>query len=303
MKSRSWILLLASLLLLPAPLAMANCWNADKTFYHGCADGSSGAIGASAPLLGETMESNPASLPTQPTPFGIEALFSDRSAPKGERKLSFSTVKGFDGIGFGLGSWSSGTFSAPDLPQHFLGSSFSEEFNTFQSTSSGSPGIRIGTTALLPRGPFPPNIRFSLGASAGLGRVKGDWAPQLGALARISLLGIGYSESFERIAHYLPRIRVSIFASGLQLGQFYLGYSRSRVRSEAGSTFSSLYGLRFLPGKWTFHGGLKLQRDHRGSRDAWFRGGITRQLGRRFSAGYEYGIYRHSHSGALRAFF
>jgi hypothetical protein len=65
-------------------------------------------------------------------PFGFELRGSDHSAPKGEKRLDVTLVKGFDGLGFGVGSRSKGTFSAPDFPQHFLGSSYFQEFRNYE---------------------------------------------------------------------------------------------------------------------------------------------------------------------------
>lgn len=285
----------------PARADDSDCWNSDHSIYN-CDEGGGGAVGASAPLIGDTLESNPAALPTSPTPFGLETMWSDRSAPAGKKKFSVSTIKGFEGIGFGIGAWSDGTFSAPDFPAHFLSSSALAEYKEYERNPPSVIGIRLGTTVVLPKFLFPKFMRVSVGGSAGLGRVTGEVAPQVGALASIYGLGVGYSESFERLSKALPKTRISNFAVGFPLGPLYLGYTYAVIRSSVNRTFANLYGIRFTSGGWTLHGGWKSQKDHRGAMDAWSSAGLRRQLGKRFGLGYEYGYYRYSHSAVLQIF-
>jgi len=282
--------------------AAPSCWNANKTVYNCDSNGGGGSLGASAPLIGNTLGSNPAALPTAPSPFGLEGVYSDRANPNGRPKLSVSTIKGFEGIGFGIGSWSEGTFIAPDFPQHFLSSAAYREFLAYQSNPPSVLGLRLGTTILLPQGPFPNGIRFSLGASGGLGRVRGNWSPQVGVLARIFGLGLGYAENYERLSRQLPSTRISTFAAGFHLGPLYFGYTYNTIRSSVNRTFANSYSMRLNLGKLIFHGAVKTQKDHRGAPDSWENAGLLWRMGTRIGAGYEYGLYRHSHSGVLHLY-
>lgn len=298
--------LFALLLFLLSPLAEAkDCgWNSDRSNYN-CDDFMSGsAAGASAPLIGDTLEGNPAALPAVPTPFGIEGVFSHRSAPRGKPKFSVSTVKGFEGIGFGIGSWSDGTFGAPDFDNHFLGSSHSAQYEEYQRDPPSILGLRLGTTVVLPQGPFPKGIRLSVGGSLGFGRVSGQASPQVGVLMKFFFLGLGYSQSFERLSSSLPKAKISTFSAGIPMGKLYVGYSNVTVKSSANRTFAHVYSMRWSNMKWTLFGALKTQKDHRWQPDTWWRGGIQHRLGRkgRIGVGYEYGLYRYSHSAILQLF-
>ncbi len=278
-----------------------DCWNSDRTFYD-CSSNSGGAAGVSTPILGDTLESNSANLPSQPTPFGIEALLHDRSTPRGKPKVGFALVKGFDGLGFGLGAWSKGTFAAPDFPQHFLGPA-EARYRAFELKEKNIPGIRLGTAIVLPKFFLPRFMRLSIGGSMGLGQVSGHYSPQLGAVMRIYNLGIGYSENRDQLATDLPRTRISVFSAGLFIRRIYLGYSYSVIRSSLNRTFSNFVGMKIFSAKWTIHGGWKFQKDHRGAPDDWYRAGLQRKIGKRFSLGYEYGYYRYSHSASMQFFF
>ncbi|MGE3261590.1 MAG: hypothetical protein AB7K68_07425 [Bacteriovoracia bacterium] len=288
-----------------SPLAFGaeDCgWNADKSFWSCDGSFSSASVGGSSSRLGDSVESNPAALPTIPTPFGVEGMYTDRSFPAGKAKFSGSTIKAFEGIGFGIGSWSEGSFAAPDLPSHFLGSSSLEEYKQYEMNPPSSLGLRLGTSVAFPKKLFPKGIRLSVGVSGGKGRTHGDWSPQAGVLLRIFGIGLGYSESYERISTLLPKITVSTLAVGFPVGPFYLGYSRIAVSSSVARSFADVVGLRFTKAKWTLYGNMKFQRDHRGNPDTWHRFGIQRRLGTRFGVGYEYGLYRYSHSALLQLY-
>lgn len=290
------------MLLSPAAQAKDCGWNSDRSSYN-CDDvASKGAIGGSAPLIGNTLESNPAALPVDPTPFGIELTLSNRSSPKKKPNFSVSTIKGFEGIGFGIGSWSEGTFGAPDFDNHFLGSSHYREFQTYQEDPPSVLGLRIGTTIVLPRGPLPKGIRFSLGGSLGLGRVSGRTSPQAGVLMKFYFLGLGYAQSFDQLSPSLPKTKIHTYAAAIPIGKFFLGYTYQVLKSSVNETYANTYSLRFSPKNWNFYGALKKQKDHRGHPDNWIRAGLQHRFGKKgtFGLGYEYGQYRYSHSMILQ---
>jgi hypothetical protein len=265
---------------------------------------SGAAAGGSAPLIGDTLEGNPAALPTIPTPFGIEGVFSHRSAPRGKPKFSLSTAKGFEGIGIGIGSWSDGTFGAPDFANHFLGSSALGEYQAYQRDPPSVLGLRLGSTVVLPQGPFPKGIRISVGGSLGFGRVSGQASPQAGVLMKFFFIGLGYSQSFERLSSSLPKATISNFSAGIPMGKFFVGYSNIIIKSSVNRTFANVYTAHWSNMRWTLFGSLKTQKDHRWQPDLWWRAGIQRRFGRkgRLGLGYEYGLYRYSHSAILQIF-
>jgi hypothetical protein len=236
-------LALAILALSPANAsAKRSCWNSDKTFYD-CSAGSEGALGVSAPVIGDTLDTNPANLPTESSPFGIEAIYSDRTSPHGKPGLGFSTVKGFDGLGFGVGAWSKGTFNAPDFAPHFIGVE-PEKYRAFELKEKKIPGIRLGTTVVLPSLFLPSFIRLSIGGSVGFGQVSGKPSTQVGAVVRLWRLGVGYSENYERLSEQLPSNRISVFSAGIFLGPVYANYAHTVMRSSLNRTFTNSVALR-----------------------------------------------------------
>lgn len=277
-------------------------WVGDHIDYACGIEANGPAAGASAPLLGDSLGDNPAALPSEPTPFGLEGRFDSRQAPDGSSGLSGTTVKGFDGIGFGVGSWSYGTFSAPDFDNHFLDSSVNSAYQAYRLHPPSSLGIRLGAAVVLPKSLLPKGMRLSVGGSLGLGRVSGELAPQAGVLLRIYGLGLGFSNSYEHLSTSLPRVVVSTYSIGFGIIGFYLGYSYQRMQSDVNVTFANIASIRLPTPHWTFYAAVKWQKDQRGFPDSWTQAGVTRKLSRRFGVGYEYGEYRFSHSAILQLY-
>ena len=261
-----------------------------------------GDWGVNVPLLGDTLDANPAMLPTEHTPFGLEAMGSHRGPPHGKPKFGLSTVQGFDGLGFGLGTWRPGNYGSPDAGIHFRDTSANPAYSSYEQADKGGIGLRLGTTFVVPSIIFPSFIRYSVGGSVGLGAVKGDMAPQVGVLVRIFHLGIGYSENFTKLANDLPRLRVSVGSVGLYFRRTYLSYSYTRVQSSLNRTHSKAVGILFPCDDWAIYGGWKWQDDRQGGRDDWFRGGLLWSLAPRVRLGYDYGYYRFAHSAILQIF-
>lgn len=291
------------LLTIPVSTRAESCgWNADRSFWSCGAGYGGGSTGGSSSSINQAVESNPANLPVDPTSFGLEGAFANRSSPEGKSKFSVSTIKGFEGIGFGIGSWTEGSFSAPDLPNHFLASAAWQEYLDYQRNPPSVLGIRLGSSIKVPKKLLPKGIRVAFGGSLGLGRVSGDVSPQFGVIASVFGLGLGYSHSFERISRTLPPINVSTIAAGLNFGAIYLGYSRIKTHSIVNDTYANVVGIRYTSLRWTFFTNAKLQKDHRGKPDTWIYAGALRKLGTRFGVGYEYGVYRYSHSALLQIY-
>lgn len=294
---------LSLILLIPQAQAKSECgWNDSRTFFS-CDDVSKASTGATIPIIGDILQNNPAGLPSFPTPLGVEGTFSNRSFPGKKAKFSASLIKGFEGIGFGLGSWSDGTFSAPDFRNHFYSTTEEVDYKAYEANPPSDLGLRLGTSVKIPPRFIPRGIDFSVGGSVGFSRVKNSYSPQFGAVLRLLDIRLGYSRSFDRISTLLPKARVDVASIGLDLGAFYLGYSYVLTRTIVNRTHANNYLLRLDSGRWVIFGAVKLQKDHRGDSFTWPTAGIQRKLGSRLGVGYVYGLYRYSHSALLQFYF
>jgi hypothetical protein len=282
--------------------ALEDCWNSSKTFYD-CGQYGRGG-GRSAQATGsDSFISNAAFLPTGKTPFGIEGVFSDRSFFSDRSRLQFSTIKGFNGIGFGLGNWTKGSFFAPNFHDHFYDTDFQSDYIAAEGANSANLGLRLGMAIRLPTARIlPKRINFSVGGSVGQTEVKGSYSKQIGAVAQLYFLGLGYSQSFERISISLPRPRVDLLSVGIFLRNIYLGHSQQTVKSLAGKTRVKYYLLSYEHPKWALLLGVKNYIDHRGIEQNWPLAKLNRKIGQRFGVSYIYGLFPFSHSVGLQLF-
>lgn len=293
---------LLALLIFSAQPAYAerDCWNADRTTYD-CNQGGGGVTKKSVPTAGDVIQSNPAALPVHHTGFGLEGIVSNRSDPTGKMKFAGSTIKGFEGIGFGIGSWSEDTFSAPDFRNHFLGTTYAQDYRNYETDSSKAQSFRLGTSVRLPLG-LPNGMELSVGGSLGQGRVKKSLARQTGLVLRMFMFGFGYAQSYEKLSIALPHPRVDTFSTGIFLYSLFFGYYTNTVKSVAGKTYSNTYAANWETSKWTFYGAIKSYKDYRDIPQTWFTGKVQRTFGKRLGFGYIYGFYQRSHSISMQLY-
>jgi hypothetical protein len=282
--------------LFPARAFAEECgWSKDNKFYS-CRPTAGPASGSAAPLLSDTVEDNPAGIPVVPTKFGLEGRADSRQAPSGKAGFGGTTVKGFSGFGFGLGSGAYDSFAAPDIASHFIGSTSAAAYDAFRANPPGAIGLRLGSALGLPSALFPAGIHVSLGGSLGLGGISANSSPQIGLQLRIFSLGLGFSTDSERLTALLPRVTVSRYSAGWKLTQFYAGFSHISLTSSAGRSYSNEAILRSVGKIWILFGSIRWEQQA----DPWTRAGFTYQLGT-FAIGYEYGEYRYAHSLIVQA--
>lgn len=281
------------------PARAETCWNDDFTFYN-CDAHRSSAPASNAPMGADKILSNPAGLPVGPSPFGLEAIVNDRSVIRKKPKFVFSTVKGFDGIGFGVGSYTQGTFSAPNFRDHFLPTVYEEQFREYEAKDKNPFGLRLGTAVRIPTGTKFLHLR--LGGSLGLGNVAKSPSKQLGLVLRASIFALGYSRSFERLAADLPSTTVDEFNAGIAVGPFFAGASTQLIHSAAFKNSSRTFSLRWTAQRWTLYGALKNFQDFKGAASTWHSAMVQRRFGKRLGVSYYYGVYPRSHGLGMQLY-
>lgn len=290
---------LLQLILIHNPARAETCWNDDFTFYN-CDAQRSSAPASNAPMGADRILSNPAGLPVGPSPFGVEAIVNDRSVLKKEPKFVFSTVKGFDGIGFGVGSYTQGTFSAPNFRDHFLPTRYEQEFREYEEKDKSPFGLRLGTAVRIPTG--SKNIHLRLGGSLGLGNVATSPSKQLGLVLRASIFALGYSRSFEKLSEKLPNTSVDEFNLGIAVGPFFAGASTQFIHSSAFKNTSRTISLRWTAQRWTFYGAVKHFQDYQYLGSTWHSAMVQRRFGKRLGLSYYYGVYPRSHGLGMQIY-
>lgn len=273
-----------------------DCWNLERSFYDCSANSGSGASYANN---GDALNSNAAGLPVQPSPIGLEGIWSNR-ATSGKAKLEVSTIKGFEGIGFGVGSWSEGSFSSPNFRDHYLSTVWNQHYRDYETAKNNGWGTRLGAALKLPFRFLPKKIALSVGGSLGIGNVQYSSSRQIGIVVRLYFLGLGFSRSFERLTVAIPRPTIDQFSSGLYLGPIFLGYSNQTIKSVLGKTYSNTYTLHWQISETSLYLARKTYKDYRELPQTWDTFKISSWVSKHLSLGYQYGLYQNSHSASLQ---
>lgn len=290
-------------------LSFAECsWNFNHTFYGCDTFGLSEGVGRSVPLVSNIIDFNPGSLPSLPTPVGLEATYSSKPNPLTGSRLETSIIKGFNGIGFGLGTWNPGTFSSADLQDFLLASAQNSttQGNLLQAQSYAAAvtslhqGFQFGTAVDLPTGPAHDLVRVSLGASFGELGGANSLSSNYGLSAEMSVFDFGYSTQQVRV-QTLPAIDSHVLTGGAHLFGLYFAYSKTTWNTGV-LPANTLYSIRYGSTEWTAFGAVKNYTDAAGFAHSWTSVSLQRNLGA-ITIGYLYGLYLHSQSIDLQYFF
>lgn len=280
--------------------ALADCaWNSDRSFFSCDTLGIASTVSRALPVASEGIRFNPASLPTVPSPAGVEATYSSRTEADG--KFQVALIKGFSSFGLGLSSWSENSFATPNV-QRALRTRFVSVFDDYSSQSND--GFRLGAALAIPLGALEKYFRVNGGASLGKGRLSRSSSTTYGLTLESRFLHLGYSKAYETISTQIPDATTATFGVGVSLEGLYLGFSRI---SYAIGTIEQLpiylYSLRYADRRWAIYGALKRDADFSGNRDTDKTAGISRYVTDKLVLGYLYGLYPDSHSMTVQLYF
>lgn len=293
---KSFLVLIA---ILPS-IAFADCqWNSDRSFFGCDTLGIASSVGRTLPAIGDSIRFNPASLPTVPTPIGVEAIYSSHTV--GEDRLQGSIIKGYPYVGIGAASWTENSFATP-IVQRYLRALYASAFQQYER-STGT-GFRAGAALGIPLGRLEGAARVSVGASFGQGRVSGSSSSSFGITADGPWLSAGLSRTSETISPLFPKATTDALSFGLHHDGFYAGFTRMAFTLGALEQQAILfYSVRWASERWAVHGSLKRDVDEIGNRKNEKNAGLQFFFGKHFVLGYMYGLYPRSHSMTAQFFF
>ncbi|MFL5812525.1 MAG: hypothetical protein ACJ763_03025 [Bdellovibrionia bacterium] len=157
---------------------------------------------------------NSASLPTEPSSYGLETIVSSFKTPDGALQLSptFSIVKGFQRFGTGVSTSSNNTFFGNDIVQRANGASTIDSFSPHEPAKGAFANLNLGTSLTVFEPDHGPTLRlgFSLRYNKTTDTLGGG--PGLMLNWNRFTLGGGYTQ--ERVSNELPRVKfVNLMAS------------------------------------------------------------------------------------------
>ena len=281
--------------------ALADCgWNYDRSFY-GCDTVSiANSVGRTLPVLSDSIRFNPASLPTIPTPVGIEGTYSSKT--EGDKKIQVSIIKGLPNFGFGFASWTENSFATPNV-QRIINTDFAPNIPGYQSGQKS--GFRLGGSLGLPLGSALERVaRINVGASMGQGRVTGSSSKAFGITADFSFLSMGFSQNSEVILTGMPAAQTQTLSAGITAGGFYAGYSHMdfNIATYKQPTIN-FFSVRWASARWAFYAAAKNDIDENLTQKTYKTANLQFHANSSLVLGYVYGLYPGSHSASFQFYF
>jgi hypothetical protein len=246
-------------------------------------------VGGAFSTFADSFNLNPASIPTSPTPYGIEYVSSFTSGTSTTTRSNFALVKGYQRIGAGISTNSDDTFYSNSQTQNFVGTSYGNTLGAFVPDSL-APTLNFGTAfALLPE-QVRPYLSSNLGATIKYNKINGKIGPGGGLSLATEHVSLGLSMVHETDTEYSPATTYYTFTAGYKSPSFQIEYiylknvtdsylvSWPMQIATASLSRSGLTGTAAIRRLIDFEGNPKIQ----------FHFAIQYQFSRYFSAGYLY---------------
>ena len=198
------------------------------TLYEAiCTNGRSEAkpAGASSTFSSE-FNLSAASLPSEPTSYGLETLVSRLRTAPNSVSPTFSLIKGFNKFGTGISTGGNDTFYGDDVIRRRYGSAEVTTFDPPEPARSKLPNLNLGTSVDVftpPRGPA-----FKLGLSLRYNQITNTWGGGPAAVLASPHFTMGAAYTQERISNALPRIRFTSFQVSTRWSLFEFEYNQLR---------------------------------------------------------------------------
>jgi hypothetical protein len=181
--------------------------------------------GSGSASVSDSFNINPSSLPTEPSPYGIEMIGSYLRSTPSAAGFTFALIKGFHKIGTGISTNSNNTFFGNDVMQRGLGPSNITTFEPFEKPASSLPNLNLGTSYQLiaPKGSFKTSL--SLGFSARYNKITSSLGFGLGFVVNSDYVILGGGFVNEHISNFLPAIQFYSGLVGLKYAFFEIEYT------------------------------------------------------------------------------
>jgi hypothetical protein len=196
-----------------------------ETVCSGKSAGSSGRAAkpqSSSPTFSDALKANPSTLPTQPSPFGIESVFHFDRARFSHQAYGASLIKGYRRIGAGFSTASAPTFFSNDVVHRANSRPENTHFKPEEPRRSDISTLTFGTAVALPlpKGSIP----VSLGLSGIFNGVTGTFGFGTGLVARPGIFSVGAGLVRERVSNRYEAIMLYSGLIGVRLPLIELQY-------------------------------------------------------------------------------
>jgi hypothetical protein len=155
---------------------------------------------------------NSASLPTEPSSYGLETIVSYFRNDSFHMGPTFSIVKGFQRFGTGVSTSSNNTFFGNDIVQRAVGSSNIDSFEPHEPAKGAFANLNLGTSFTVIEPDHGPTLR--LGLSVRYNKTTDTLGGGPGLMLNWKRFTFGGGYTRERVSNLLPRVTfINLMAS------------------------------------------------------------------------------------------
>ncbi len=199
---------------------------------------SSRPSGASS-TFAQSFNMTPASLPTEPSGYGVEVIGTLLRQPSREFAPTFSLVKGFQKFGAGLSTASNNTFQGNDVVQRSTGGRLVTTLKPYEPAQSSLPNFNLGTAVNLWKSKASWRPKLDLGLSARFNATTNTLGGGPALMFSVPWLSVGVGVSREKVATQLSRIT---FLSGIATARIlFLEFEYNYLRNYGGFALDPIH--------------------------------------------------------------
>ncbi len=181
--------------------------------------------GSGSATVSDSFNINPSSLPTEPSPYGVEVIFSYARVTPAATGATFALIKGFHKIGTGLSTSSNNTFYGNDIVQRALGTSTYTSYEPAEPATSPLPNLNLGTSVELYKSKALGGTRTSLGLSGRFNKVTSSFGAGTGFFVSSKYFNLGGGLVNERVSNSFPYVQFYSGSTGVKIMMFELEYT------------------------------------------------------------------------------
>ncbi len=212
-----------------------------------CADPSGRSVtGASFPSFSDSFNANPASIPTIPTPYGIELVGKTLSNPFAENsQTNFALIKGFRNVGAAASTNSDRTFFSTGLGNAISGTDYEAAYNEYINSMNPKSSFNVGSAISLAVEKIKKVSIPSLGIGLRYNRVSNRFDYQPGLSINTQFIHLGYSVILHTASQEMgiESYQTKTFNLGFRYGIASFDLTRIKPESALYHEMTDLYSL------------------------------------------------------------
>jgi|GEM_PF-3866162 len=181
-----------------------------------CANGKSSSRPAgAASTLSSSFNLNAASLPSEPSSYGVETIVSRIRGSDGRIDADVGLVKGFSKFGAGLSTASANTFYGDNVLSRLANERQALAFESPEPARGKFSNLNLGTAIKLYDNKKGAGLR--LGLSGRYNRITNSWGGGPALLASYEALSLGVGYSRERVSNFLEPVQFMTYQASVKL--------------------------------------------------------------------------------------